>query len=253
MKAMIFILSLVLCCLNPLTAQDFEYPLKDITKVLIGSKNSVMVKSHDQATLLIKELENEKNKTPKKAAGLKPIFQEGEDNTTYGVEIKKENTELIVTSLLNRRAAPFVLYLPAGIDLYVESLTTSDITINGFTSEVEVKNFKGEIILTNLTGPIVAENDKGNILVTFSSLNQSSPTSIVTVSGDIDIALPKDVQANIVSKIPTGEFYTDFDLNQTVERNPRTNARTVKGTLNNGGVELFIQNFNGNVYLRKLK
>ena len=157
----------------------------------------------------------------------------------------------MVTCLLYEYAADLVIYLPMDMDIFVENLNRKDIIVEGFTSEVVARNDRGDIILTNLTGPIVAENDAGNVNIRFSELSQSSPTSIVVVSGDIDISMPRDAQANITSKVNRGEFYTDFDINPIFEKNDRSDARKFVGKLNDGGVGLFLHNLKGDIYLRK--
>lgn len=251
MKYIIWSLCLLYLLTAKLEAQDFRYPLNQIKRVSVSSESTIMIKSHDSPTLLIKERENAGRKRPDKAAGLNAVFSEGEDNTGYGVEISVEQSTLMVTGLLNEYAAELVLYLPRNMDIYVKSMNRNDIIVDGFTSEVVARNNRGEIILTNLTGPIVAENGSGNVNIRFSELSQSSPTSIVVVSGDIDISMPLDAQVNITSKVNRGEFYTDFDINPIFEGNDRTNARKVVGKLNDGGVGLFLHNLKGDIYLRK--
>lgn len=250
-----FLIPILLLSLNPvsLRAQDYTYPLDKITKVFINAKISVRIKSHNEPILLIKESENYKSKKPKKSEGLQSIFRKGRDNTNYGVEVREENADLFVTSLLNRESFELILYLPKQMNIYVESLLNNDIFVTGFSSEIVAKNQTGDIILNDLTGPVVAENRDGNVEVVFSTLNQSSPTSIVAVNGDIEIKMPSNTKANITSKIPMGDFFTNFDFNPSIKKNARTKARTVTGKLNEGGVEIFLQTLKGNIYLRKIK
>ncbi len=245
---------LALCLLTTsLLAQDYSMSLEGITKVTISSKTTMVIKQHDKATFLIKETENYKEVLTEKSKGLKAINNTGDDNTTFGVEVKKEGNQLIVKGLRERREANLVIYLPKTMDMLVESLANNEIYIDGFSSEIEAINYQGATILTNITGPIVAENNNGNITVQFYELSQVSPTSIVAENGDIEITMPANTTANITSKTPRGDLFTDFDLVMEKKRVTRPNGRSVKGKLNNGGVEISLQNLKGNIYLRKLE
>ena len=246
--------TLALCLLTTsLFAQDYSMSLEGITKVSISAETTIVVRQHDKATFLIKETENYKDVPTEKSKGLKAINSAGTDNTAYGVEVKKEGNLLIVKGLRGRREANLVVYLPKSMDMFVESLDNNEIYIDGFSSEIEVINYQGATILTNITGPIVAENNNGNIIVEFYELNRESPTSIVAENGDIDIKMPANAAANITSKTPRGDFFTDFDVVMEKERVTRSSGRSVKGKLNNGGVEINLQNLKGNIYLRKLE
>lgn len=230
-------------------AQDFIHNLDGISKVIIKAENDIQVMMHDQTTLRIKESTNDQHKKSKKAKGLKLTSSKGNDNTGLGIEIKQENSHLVLLGLLDRKASALVIHLPKSMNIYVESLVNSDITINGFESEIEAKNHTGDIFLTDLTGPIVAENVNGDVSIVFSELSQKSPTSIVVVNGNIEIEMSKHSKANITSKITGGEFYTDFEMNPTIKR--KANTRSITGKINKGGVEVFLRNLEGNIYLKK--
>ncbi|MFY9243103.1 MAG: DUF4097 family beta strand repeat-containing protein [Polaribacter sp.] len=228
-------------------------PLDGITKVIISSETTIVVKAHNDTTFLIKASENYRDIDSEKSIGLKKITGRGDNNTSYGVEVIKEGKFLMVTGLRVRGESNLVIHLPKSMNMSVESLANNEIYIDGFSSEIEAVNHQGATILSNLTGPIVAENGNGNITVFFSILNQSSPTSIVADNGDIDIRMPSDASANISAKTPRGEFYSDFDIELGKEKPKATNIRALKGKINNGGVEINIQNLKGNIYLRQLK
>jgi hypothetical protein len=237
----------------PLCAQDYSMSLEGITKVVISAETTIIVKQHNKTTFLITEAENYRDPITKKAKGLKATFTTRNNNTNFGAEVKKEGNLLIVKGTRQRREANLVVYLPKSMNISVESLANNEIYINGFSSEIEAINYQGATILANITGPIVTQNNNGNITVKFDKVNQLSPMSIVAENGDIDIRMPPNAIANITSKTPRGEFYTNFNLEIVNKKRTRTNRRSVKGKLNNGGVEITLQNLKGNIYLRKLK
>ncbi|MBV7270727.1 DUF4097 family beta strand repeat-containing protein [Winogradskyella luteola] len=253
MKNKIFTTFALLIITATAFAQDYSMSLKGITKVIISSETTIVVKPHDSITFLMKASENYRNPNAEKSKGLKKISGSGDDNTNYGVEVIKEGTLLIVKGLRERRASNLVIHLPKNMNISVESLANNEIYIDGFSAEVETINHHGETLLANINGPIVAENGNGNITVIFSTLNQLYPMSIVADNGDIDIRMPQDASATIISKTPRGEFYSDFDIEVINESSIQKNKRSVKGKINKGGVEISIQNLKGNIYLRQLK
>ncbi|MCX6577872.1 MAG: hypothetical protein NTV82_15965, partial [Candidatus Aminicenantes bacterium] len=87
-----------------------------------------------------------------------------------------------------------------------------------------------------------------------------------TFHGDIDITLPADVKATLKIKSTQGEVFSDFDIAlKPVPAKPEETAtkeggkyrieldRSVYGTINGGGAELKLQNFSGDIYIRKKK
>ncbi len=253
MKNKIFTTFALLIITVTVFAQDYSMSLEGITKVIISSETTIVIKSHDTTTLLIKASENYRSPNIEKSKGLKKMSGSGDDNTNYGVEVIKEGTSLMVKGLRERREANLVIHLPRDINMSVESLANNEIYIDGFTAEIEAINHHGATVLSNISGPIVAENGNGNITVIFSTLNQSSPMSIIADNGDIDIRMPPDASATIISKTPLGEFYSDFDIEVINESTIRKNSRSVKGKINKGGVDINVQNLKGNIYLRQLK
>ncbi|WP_299111486.1 DUF4097 family beta strand repeat-containing protein [uncultured Winogradskyella sp.] len=253
MKNKIFTIVALLITTATVFAQDYSISLEGINKVIISSETTIVIKSHDTATFLIKASENYKNDNIKKPKGLKKISGRGDDNTNYGVEVIKEGKSLMVKGLRERRESNLVVHLPKDMNISVESLANNEIYIDGFSAEIEAINHHGDTVLSNITGPIVAENGNGNMIVIFSTLNQSYPMSIIADNGDIDIRMPSEACATISAKSPRGDFYSDFDIEVIDEKTIRKNNRSVKGIINKGGIEINIQNLKGNIYLRKLK
>ncbi|MEN0003062.1 MAG: DUF4097 family beta strand repeat-containing protein [Bacteroidota bacterium] len=237
----------------PLCAQDFEFPLEGISKVVISAETRIDIRSHSGKTLLIREKENYREGRPKKSKGLREISNQEIANTNYGVKVEKEGALLVVKGVRDRSYAGLVVRLPATMNVSAESLDNGGIYITGLHSEIEAINHHGRIKLTDVTGPIVVENDHGDVTIVFSTLNQFFPMSIVASNGDIDVTLPADSDATIRVKPIRGKFYTDLDLVLEPPSTNRKDKRLIRGQLNKGGPELNLQNFMGNIYLRKLQ
>ncbi|MEM9822999.1 MAG: DUF4097 family beta strand repeat-containing protein [Bacteroidota bacterium] len=235
----------------PLLAQDYEMTLEGISKVIISAETTIILKTHERNSFLIKEFENVRDIHQGQANGLRRLSNRGSANTAYGLEIQKSGALLIVKGLRERREANLVIHLPKDINISVESLANNEIYIDGFHAEIEAINHLGTIVLTDVTGPIVAENDNGNVRVVFGVLDQSYPISLLTSNGDIDVRMPATSNATLRAKTLRGDFYTDFDVVPEYESD--TNNRLIRGNINGGGVKMNLQNLKGDIYLRKRK
>jgi DUF4097 and DUF4098 domain-containing protein YvlB len=70
-----------------------------------------------------------------------------------------------------------------------------------------------------------------------------------TVSGDVDVAVSK---AKINAKTVTGTIYSDLKIDSEFSENKSYSSK-IRGTVNNGDIELKMITVSGNIYLRKIK
>lgn len=245
--ALLFIALFIPHCFS----QDYVYPTKDIDKVEITARTSVILKTHKAPNLLISSVENKR--LNKNNSGLKSTF--GKDNTGFNVFVEEKNGTLMVESFQPRTAKDLIIYLPETIKVSVENLLNNDISISDFKNEVEAKTDTGDIRIINVYGPVIVDNSRGDTYIIFKEVNQNSPMSIINSSGDVDITMPSNTKADIEVSVPRGELYTDFTLviDKTLEKEniKARPSRYIKSKLNNGGVSISIIASRGNVYLRK--
>lgn len=92
------------------------------------------------------------------------------------------------------------------------------------------------------------ETVTGNIII------QGAEASVYAkaVIGFVDFSWLKTQGANLAIKTVQGEVYTDLDIDfkTKVERNPST-GYTLKGTVNGGGPELYLESTVSNLFIRK--
>lgn len=257
MKKLLLILLFTTAIIN---AQNEEYThsLKGIKKVKIytnvKTKVATSVSSELKLSKIDKRHEKEKNE---KAKGLTPIYAGGKDNTNgFGFSIKKENDVLILRDLksyIHRKA--ITISLPKNINVSINAGTLGSIRLDGFSSEVEAETNVGTITMQNVTGPITAFSSTGAITIDFSRVNQSSPISIGSATGEIDIALPTNTKANLSLDTTLGTVYTNFDIKTPSKKGMKnvSSLRHIETTINNGGVKIKLQSSTGNIYLRKKK
>ncbi len=110
----------------------------------------------------------------------------------------------------------------------------------------------GSVRISDVTGPITAEALNGELEVSFDKVSQSSPISLYTTNGELDISIPANTPANLTLSTINGEIYTNFDLTLPDKNGLKPIAtKKVRGSINNGGVDIQLKSTNGTIYLRK--
>jgi len=195
---------------------------------------------------------------PERAKGLKPLYNNAEDNTGIGLDIKEAGGVMTVKKATYAEAK-YKIKVPTNTDVKVEVLDWQhdDIDIKDINGEVEIIGKSSNIKLTNVTGPIVSNTVNGNVDVIFTKVNQSKPSHISTINGYVDVTMPADTKAKLAMSTFHGEIYTDLDVKfATDEKSKATGMailfRNISGaSLNGGGVEMTLKSINGDLYLRK--
>jgi hypothetical protein len=208
------------------------------------------------------EQDKDKEKERKdKAAGMKLIPIE---NT--GLTVEEENNTVTIDVESWKRAVDLIIRVPYATSLKLEGGNLGEISVENVTGEIEVENMNGGIKLANIAGTVVANSTNGEITVVLNKVTPDKPMSFATFNGDIDVTLPADIKATLKIKSTQGEVFSDFDIAfKSIPVKPEESAkkeggkyrieldRSVYGTINGGGPELKLQNFSGDIYIRKKK
>ncbi len=194
---------------------------------------------------------------PEKAKGLKPLSATGTDNTGMGLSIAQEGNVIKVSGASRKADGIYTFKVPENIKVKVdvESWHAGDLEASNLSNQVEVTTQGGDLTFQDITGPLVASTINGDIEVTFSSLNQTTPTSITSTSGDIDITLPDNTKGTFELGTISGEIFTDLDFTFSDEEGMRrmTGGMQANATLNGGGVAVTFKSISGDVLIRKGK
>jgi hypothetical protein len=205
--------------------------------------------------------EQDEKKKQEKAAGLKPVPLAGS-----GLTVEEEDNVVTLEIESWRQAYDLDIKVPTSTSVTIDGANLDGVTVTNVSGGIEIESAGGGIKLTNVVGPVVAESTSGDIEVVFTRVPSGKPMSFVTFNGDVDVTLPAETKASFRIKSSMGEVFTDFDLalkSLPVEPEKTTGReggkyrvsleRAVVGTINGGGAEMTLQNFNGNIYIRKRK
>jgi predicted membrane protein len=248
---------LFLCATSKiLSAQEYKIQVENTktTKLVLNDlAGDFPVEGYSGNEIIITSTSDRFTKTPERAKGLKPVYALGTDNTGIGLKVEKQGNIINVHSLLPiTQREVYKVRVPNNLAINIRTgcALSGTITIRNINNEVEINNCSS-INIKAVTGPLVLSTIHGDINVVVSNLNKDKPTSIASVSGNIDVTLPVKTAADVEMGTISGSVYTDFDLTESKDKMRRIGGSNIKNSLNGGGAELKISNVSGNIYLRK--
>ncbi|MFT6972421.1 MAG: hypothetical protein ACJAXX_003004 [Roseivirga sp.] len=235
-----------------LQSQDYKVAVSGQKKVSILEVNQVKVEAYDGNEIQI--MSDSKSEKSERAKGLKALSARGEDNTGIGLNVKTDGGEIVISQVASRGDGKYTIKVPKSMNVSIEHTGNWEggkIEVFKITGELEISGRYNAVYMEDITGPAVVNTVYGGIEAKFSALSQTSPSSLVSVYGDVDISLPANTKANISTKTPYGEAYSDLDIVFAKEDGMRKVSSNVEGTLNGGGVKLEVKATYENIYLRK--
>ena len=232
------------------------------------NSGSITVKATSRKDVLLRykevinesrDAKNEKNKenSDSNRAGLKRIAGSGLD-----IEITEYQNSVSIESGSWSQRLTIELEIPSGFDVFLHTYNNGFIMVTGVQGALELENFNGKITALNISGSVVASTYNGDIKVTFDKVTPNTPMSYSTFNGDIELSLPSDSKATIKGRTEQGSIYSDFDIQfrnsgplQKKEKKGDVFRVVIDewkvGDINGGGPELTMQNYNGDLIIRK--
>jgi hypothetical protein len=250
------LLSLLILIGFAVKAQEYKTAIKTGGKVKIMSiSGSIIVKSHTGNEVIIQGPEI---KNPEKAEGLTLVSGGGNDNTGLGLNVETTDYGLQIKGA-SRKERKYTILIPEKVSIAVHSQgwQAHRITIDGVKSEIEIKSEYAQVDLINVTGPVVLNATYGKIHADFSQVNQEKPISLIATYSDLELKLPESTKAKVKMQSEYGDIYTDFKIayDKTTDDDDdswlKLSKSTVSGTINGGGVEIYLKSPYSNIYLRK--
>ena len=223
---------------------------------------SITVKGGDVKEIVVEARVRggEESHGDKRAEGMKRIPM-----TSTGLNIEAENNNVRISTDSYQRTVDLTITVPVHTSLSLHTVNDGNILVSGVDGEFDINDVNGEVDLKNIGGSVVAHALNGHVLVTFNRIDPQKPMAFSSLNGDIDVTFPADLKANVSLRTDNGDVYSDFDVKvqptapqQTVEDDRGKGGKyrvkidkNVRGTINGGGQEIQLKNFNGNIYIRK--
>jgi DUF4097 and DUF4098 domain-containing protein YvlB len=184
-------------------------------------------------------------------------------SSSVGMTVEENANTVSVRMDFNPRGADVVVRVPRRTSVKASLVNGGDVEIEGVTGEHELSNVNGDVIATDISGSAVINSTNGDVRASFTQVDSSKPMSFNSFNGDIDVALPSNLAADLIVASQQGDVYTDFavvaqNAQGVVEssgdgagtRRPRWN-RTTRYAIGGGGSTIQFQTFNGDIMIRK--
>ena len=202
----------------------------------------------------------EKSERPK---GLKLI-----PNRSSGLTVEEDDNVVSVSTGMRGGSitTDITVRVPTNCSMNLSTVNDGDISVDNVTGDLEINNTNGKVILTNISGSATVHALNEDLTASFVKVNPQKPMSFSSMNGKIDLTLPADLKATLSMKSEMGEIYSDFDMKvetstaktQENEKGKKGKFRIsmdklMRGSINGGGQEIQLTNFNGDIYIRKGK
>jgi DUF4097 and DUF4098 domain-containing protein YvlB len=204
------------------------------------------------------EVRNADEPEPVRSDGLRRIA-----SSSVGMTVEENGNTVSVRMDFNPQGADLVVRVPRRTSVKASLVNGGDVEIEGVTGEHELSNVNGDVIATDISGSAVINSTNGDVRASFVQVDTSKPMSFTSFNGDIDVALPANLAADLIVASQQGDVYTDFDV--VAQNDPgvvessgdaRGNRRmrwnkTTRYAIGGGGSTIQFQTFNGDVMIRK--
>ncbi|PKG84975.1 hypothetical protein CXF85_05020 [Colwellia sp. 75C3] len=206
----------------------------------------------------VKAPKNSNNNPARSNKGLKSVKSQ-----STRLEIEEKNNDVEISSEFSNQHVDLVIKVPQRSSIEVELHKGGDISIDGISGSLELEAYGGMITAKNISGPIVAETGQTDIVVSFSNFDKTSPSSLTSHMGNVDITLAKKVAANVNVQTYQGEIFSgldkDFVVIDEIKKNKKGKKQKIvlggimQAKVNGGGQALSLTSYSGNLYIRKAK
>ncbi|HLH19396.1 MAG TPA: DUF4097 family beta strand repeat-containing protein [Bryobacteraceae bacterium] len=171
----------------------------------------------------------------------------------HRIDVPRANYDVEEGNVLRIRpqpnSGPIVVTVPVASTVQLKS-AHGPIRVEGVHGEVDASSTNGAVDLINISGTIVADTTNGPIHATMQRVDPSKPMSFSSTNGEINVALPADVKANVKMRTVNGSVWSDFEI-KLAGGTTVTRGGTMSGTINGGGVPASFTTINGRISIRK--
>ena len=176
--------------------------------------------------------------------------EEGDNKVSLRMDFSPKNVDLEVR-------------VPRRTSVHANLVNGGDISITGVNGEHELQNVNGDVVATDVSGSAVLNSTNGDVRATFVSVAGDRPMSFTSFNGDVDVALPANLSADLLVTSQQGDVFTDFEFQERqdptdVQRSGRPGGgmqvrmqRETRYAIGGGGRDIQLRTFNGDIMIRK--
>lgn len=178
----------------------------------------------------------------------------GTDTEPINLGAIESNNHVVINATPRYRTIDLYIKVPHRFSLCLKNDDSGHITAEGLSGEVEISNINGDISLKDLSGSAVLDTVDGDITVQFVDVAPGVPMAFSSVEGNIDIAFPRKANTLIKARADSGRITNDFDKSAQTTALPANKVDSRRwryDKLNDGGPEILLRSFLGNIHIRR--
>lgn len=126
--------------------------------------------------------------------------------------------------------------------------TNGNIEIAGVQGALETHSTNGGIEVRGASGSLTAETTNGAILAELKALDRVEGVTAETTNGNVQVYLPAAVKADLAAETTNGRVSISFP----VSGRELMTSKSIRGTINGGGVDISLSTTNGDVNVMRL-
>ena len=161
----------------------------------------------------------------------------------------------------------FEVKVPRGVNYRYDAISSvsGDVDVSGVSGELTAKSVSGEVTVKDVSGAVhassvsgnvhvgkvggtvSAKSTSGNVEVEIVSLNGAGNLEFGSVSGNVRVKLPDNLDAEVSLSTMSGDLKTDFPL--TIEKSKWGSGQKANGRVGNGTRNLKMSSVSGDLSL----
>jgi DUF4097 and DUF4098 domain-containing protein YvlB len=220
--------------------QDFEktYRIGAGGQIRIGNvSGNVVVTGYDGDAIVVKGIKKGRDRDV-----IQIEDRSGADRVDVGVRYPERcNCDASVR---------FEVQVPRSVNYDFDKIgsVSGDVQVSGVTGRLNASAVSGDVHVKDVSGSVSASAVSGNVTVEINRLEGSDEMKFSTVSGDVTVLLPADLNADLDMSSFSGSIKTDFAVEVRSERYGSRNWARAK--LGDGSRRLRMSSVSGDLSLR---
>lgn len=127
---------------------------------------------------------------------------------------------------------------------------SGNVNVKTVTGIVDAASTSGDVHVGEISGTVNAKSVSGDVIVAINQLAGAQGMDFSSTSGNVNVKLPGNLDANVEMSVLSGDLKTDFPL--TIEKREHGPGQRASGVVGGGSRKLTLKSISGNVELRRL-
>lgn len=182
-------------------------------------------------------------------------FKEGYDRDQVDIEDRSSGNKVDVGVRYPKNcncnvSVRFEVQVPAYISYVFDGISSvsGNVKVSGVSGRLKASSVSGDVDVKEVTGAVSASSVSGDVEVEISRFEGNDDMKFTSVSGDVNVRLPSNLDAEVDMSSLSGSVRTDFPIE--VRRDRYTSRQSAHGRLGDGSRNLRMSSVSGSLTLK---